>query len=278
MLGPTLQSDRIRLLYTLKDILDRIAYLKTDYLSAGYCEDIVENAIKTVDAYRDALAICRASGGMEVASIGDGQLPACFYQLREFQFKNVSPGHPISGIQTAFLQQSVSNVRLHSGDGSALCYRDMREALLRNDCSSVLGEMPAKIFLSGDQCVSDVIAPLVTLRRGDFSAEKGSKALSKFGEGEIPEGVGGQVRITSVQQISLLELLLRHQFQDRGVELYCVLSPLDSEKEIPYKVVNDDEVERASFRSRVVTGSAAYVIIAASAVNVDKRVCEWCQN
>ena len=53
---------------------------------------------------------------------------------------------------------------------------------------------------------------------------------------------------------------------------------LDSEKEIPYKVVNDDEVERVSFRSRVVTGSAAYVIIAASAVNVDKRVCEWCQN
>lgn len=269
VLGPTLQSDRIRLLYTLKDKLDRIAYLKTDYLSGGYREDIVQNAINTVDEYRDRLAICESQGWAEVASIGDEQLPAAFYKLREFQFKNVSPGHPLSGIQTAFLQQSVSNVRLHSGDGSTLCYKDMREALLRNDCSSVLGEMPAKIFLSGDQCVSDVIAPLVTLLRSDFSTDEGSKALAKFEKGEIPEGIGGQVGITSVQQISRLELLLRHQFQDRGVELYCVLSPLDSEKDIPYKVVNDDEVEGASFRSRVVTGSAAYVVIAASAVNAD---------
>ena len=264
VLGPTLQSDRIRLLYTLKDKLDRVSYLKTDYLSGGYREDIVQNAINTVDEYRDRLAICESQGGAEVASIGDEQLPAAFYKLREFQFKNISPGHPLSGIQTAFLQQSVSNVRLRS----ALCYKDMREALLRNKCAPVMGEMPAKMFLSGDQCVSDVIAPLVTLLRSDF--DKGSKALAKFEKGEIPEGLGEQVRITSVQQISLLELLLRHKFQDRGVELYCVLSPLNSEKDIPYKVVNyDDEVARASFRSRVVTGSAAYVIIAASAVNAD---------
>lgn len=268
---PTLSESRIHLLYKVKDTLDRIAYLKTDYLSSGYRTEIIDQAVATVDSYRNSLQISSDASELVVPQ-DEAQKVVDFYDLRTRQFRNISPGHPIAGLQTEFLQRSASSRLLQSEkpSSSSQSYEHMRKALLANDCAAVLGQEAASVFLSGNKCVSEIVAPLVTLNRDDFSGI-GQSALQLLSEDDVPQMLRESFNISSVQNVTLLELILRHQFEKYDVDLYCVISPANADKKIPYRIANDDEKtsEENTYNKKFTTGPAGYVIIAAVATGAN---------
>lgn len=270
--SPTLEQSRLRVIHKLLDRLDRNSFVTLDYVCAGYHESIVEHALETTQNFLKTLQVSSQGLVSNICDLTDGHVDphAAVILARRDHFKEV-PAHPTNGLVSVVLQQALwKRFQQLDDSGEGGLYARVREQLFSSP-EQLLGEELWQKLSRDTACITDDIAPLVTLDKRDLSP-KGLAAIGAVRNSDVPgdlptklvEGVCG----TRLYDASSFELQVRVALLQQGITVpvyILVASPLD--KEFKYKISTNSEVVTRFHRPDSLNELSGYVIVAAQALD-----------
>jgi hypothetical protein len=277
--SPTLDRDSLYIVHQLCDRLDRSSYVALDFSVAGYHDAIVEGALEVTKCFLKTLYVARDRRIVGNISEPDWDPYRDLITSRLHHFEQV-PAHPTNGLVGAVLQRAAWQgfEDIHIRDNPQL-YDFVREAVF-NDPREFFGkELWEQLTNSQALCITDTIAPVVTLDKQDFEPEQGSGKLGYLqpikdraevlsDDVSFPAGLVQSLCDVPLYDASLLELRVRMALKQRGVDMpvYVLISPvLDKSFKIT-RVVGGEEYTETR---RPVDGAEyrGYVVVAAQAID-----------
>jgi HD superfamily phosphohydrolase len=272
--SPTLEQPRLKVIHKLLDRLDRNSFVALDYLCAGYHESIVEQALETTQNFLKTLQVSSQGLVSNICDLTDGHVDphAAVILARRDHFSEV-PAHPTNGLVSVVLQQALwKRFQQLDASGEDGLYGRVRGQLFSSP-EQLLGEELWQKLSRDTACITDEIAPLVTLDKRDLS-NKGLTAIravrNSDAPGDLPtklvEGMCG----TRLYDASSFELQVRVALRQQGITVpvyVLVASPVD--KEFKYKISTNSEVVTRYHRPDSLNELSGYVIVAAQALDDD---------
>jgi hypothetical protein len=273
---PTLSKERLHLLHTLKDEVDRNSYMALDYARSGFVDRHISTVIALIEKYESAMDA--RSGRFQVElqghSSGKQSLPFDGLIAARQLFREHIATHPISTLVDSVLREAVWQTivdlfpdRLNSKG----CYTFVRNIALEGSYPKLFGrdvlEMINAPRLNGTALgLEDRYAPLITMTLDDLSEVAGQSAIGQI----VPPGLAEQICGYPRADMTLFEYRVRDALKKARInsKVTLVLSN-DIEKVFQFKVSNQDnmiEINRLAIRT---SKQAVKVIIAAEALDED---------
>jgi HD superfamily phosphohydrolase len=275
VISPTLSSERLHLLHTLKDEVDRNSYLILDYVRSGIDEQLTSAVIAAVEGYERALDARNGSLQVNLQSEPSPNQAYPFDHLIAARnlFREHVATHPVSCLVGTVLRQAVwSNVQNQFGGNleSRSCYEYIRNLALRGNYAKLFGESVVELLqaprsLEASLGLEDTYAPLVTLTLHDISPVAGQNALTSHVPKEFSKDVCGIPRA----DMTLFEYRARDALKRAGLDIeITMVTSNDFEKVFDFQVASPSThsmtVNRLGVRSSKET---IKVIIAAKALD-----------
>lgn len=273
--NPTLSPEKLSVLHTLEDRLDRSSFVRLDFESVGYHSKVVERARAVTRRFLETIHVTKTavSNVADVSRPGQTDPHEALILKRKEHFDQV-PMHPTNGLLTAVLQRAAWQVFKDLGmDGGTQLYDWVRRKLLAGSYGEVLGET-WNALSRRNPCITDTIAPLVTLDKGDLS-ERGLNAIGIVRErGETiahdrgyPAGLVESLAGTCCYDASFFELRIREKLKELNfqVPVYVLIAPV-LDKDFEYHLTTQSEIEQKSYFANL-SDYSGYVVVAAEAVD-----------
>jgi hypothetical protein len=224
--APTLSHERIKALARLEDRFDRASYVTLDLLCGGYEQDKVQAKKGLAREYVESLSVKRDLVAVEVSDSNDPY--AKLIKARDEHF-HLIPDHPINSLLSMVLRDAVlarfQEFRERAGSADMPIYDWLRDELLAGNYELVLGREHYDMLMRPEMCVSEFIAPVVTLDRKHFTQE-GLYALDVKSGAEVVQvpsgytsGWGAPLSNPLLHEMSALEMAVRAELHQRGVSV-----------------------------------------------------------
>lgn len=277
---PSLPQDRIEVIHKLEDLLDRSSFVYLDYASAGYRPELVKDAHGIVRRFLDSLHVTESGvsnlamplSGADSSVVDDPH--EALILARKGLFDNI-PMHPLNGLVGAVLERAAWRQfdALYPPEQpparTTPLYEWARRALFDGRNRDVFGDA-WQVLSDESRCVSDSIAPVVTLDKRHLSRE-GLDAIRSIRTGgptdRYPEGMVRSVCGAPLAEVSIFELRIRHALKHYGIEtpVYVLIAPV-LDKNFEYQITTSEACERRSFIADL-AGYSGYVVVAAEAID-----------
>lgn len=273
---PTLSKERLHLLHTLKDEVDRNSYMALDYARSGFVDRHTSTVIALIEKYEGA--IDARSGRLQVQlqdqSGGRQSLPFDGLIAARQLFREHIATHPVSTLVDSVLREAVWKTILEKFPdrlNSKGCYNFVRNIALEGSYPKLFGrdvlEMMNAPRLNGAVLgLEDRYAPLITMTLDDLSDTSGQSSIGQ----RVPPGLAEQICGYPRADMTLFEYRVRDALQKAKLNsnVVVVLSN-DIEKVFAFKVSDREnmiEINRLAVRT---SKQAVKVIIAAEALDED---------
>jgi hypothetical protein len=244
---PSLSGDQIKMLYTLKDWLDRLSYLELEYLNCrDFSDQDKQNAIAAFERFRSSIEIKnntavirqkrRPPEAMLITQYDADidESPAVeIIRLRE-QLFNRSVYHPLSAAYDEYIMRGT---RVHDAT-----YSSVRRALSESPMSIFSPEVYRTLTHQSRYCLSRELVPLVTIDHY-FLTSRGQLAFQPYGACDFRQFTQ-LICAENKYLASFGELLLNDRISkelSRPTELY-VLKVKRPTKTFTYDTIDDSGI------------------------------------
>jgi hypothetical protein len=279
--SPTLDRDSLYIVHQLCDRLDRSSYVALDFSAAGYHDADVDAALEITKGFLKTLYVSRENKIVGNISGPDWDPYRDLILSRLHHFEQV-PAHPTNGLVGAVLQRAAwQGFEYVDARDNPQLYDYIRDAVFRNPREFFGRRLWEQLTNPDAPCITDTIAPVVTLDKRDFEPDK---ATGKLGclqpvkdrdevlsdDVKFPSGLVQSLCDVPLYDASLLELRVRMALKQKGIDIpvYVLISPVLDKQFSITRVV--DGKERTETR-RPVDGAEyrGYVVVAAQAIDED---------
>jgi hypothetical protein len=224
--SPTFSYERTKAFARLEDRFDRASYVTLDLLCGGYDQDKVQ---AKKDLAREYVGSLTVKGDVVAVEGSVSEDPyAKLIKARDEHFNHI-PDHPINSLLSMVLRDAVlarfQDFRDRAGSMDKPIYDWLRDELLAGNYELVLGREHYDMIVKPEMCVSELIAPVVTLDRKHLT-QAGLRALDVNFPGavkNIPEGYttgwGAPASNPLIHEMSELEMAVRTELHQRGISV-----------------------------------------------------------
>jgi hypothetical protein len=272
--SPTLSRDRLHMIHELCDRLDRSSYVFLDFCTAGYHDNSARHGMEASEAFVRTLSVTRDP--LVVGNVLQPSCPATALILARLEHFSQVPAHPTNGLVGVFLQtkawERFSSSNLEDADQ---LYEFVREAIFQ-DPREVLGEDAWAQLSQKELCITDSIAPVMTLDKSHFEVNGVTNQIDclrpvKAGVGEVEEVPSGLVTSlcgAPLYEVSLFELRVRQALKRRGIDIpiYVLIAPV-LDKSFKITRVVDGQGQTETRKPVDWAEKRGYVVVAAEALD-----------
>jgi hypothetical protein len=253
--SPTLSAESIKIIARLEDRFDRASYVTLDFLCGGYEQDIVQAKSGLGREYVESLLV--TNGVVSVELIDNSDCYKALLEARERHFEEI-PDHPINALLAMVLRDAVltryAELQARAGSRDMGIYDWLRDELLAGNYDLVLGRECFEMLLNPELCVSEGVAPIVTLDRQHFT-QAGLNALKVSAESvdrRAPSGYtsswGSRPASPLLHEMSSFELEVRAEMHRQGIAIpVFFVMPVRGPKTFMHDVITGSGVELRSY-------------------------------
>ena len=212
----TLSDSKLKILYTLKDWLDRVSYLELEYSAINFRQDIKDDAITKLNRFRDAVEIHD-----QVLAIRQNRREPTAFLMSEVQ-SDQSPAYDIITLREALFEETVYHCLssaydevVSRGTHANFTYDSLHSELFQSSSRNYMRIFKPQTYqiLSNQAVVSltQELTPIITLDHW-FLTEIGINAFRKTKPGEHSNLI--QNVVENKLNSSFAELLIHAELSD----------------------------------------------------------------
>lgn len=163
--GSTLSPEQTKMLYDLKDWLDRVSYLELEYLASGAPDEIVATAVTQLAQFKNTIEIHNKQ-----LIFRNNTAVENIISLRERLFEE-TVYHPLACAYDEYIKRNISN--------SCHTYQELKEAAFTNPEMVFAPELYEVLMRRTDRCLSQELTPLLIVDHY-FLTDIGLNAFSEY--------------------------------------------------------------------------------------------------